>query len=530
MKKTYTLLVLWGLLTSINAFSLPKLSSLPAAPATIFLDFDGHYVVSSVWNNGDPINCAASGLTDAQITEIFNRVSEDYRPFNVNVTTDSAKFLEAPLTQRIRIIITPTSAWRPGVGGSTYMNSFTWGDDTPGFVFPDRLGNNTKMVSEAVSHESGHSVGLSHQAKYSNACALLAMYNDGVGSGESGWAPIMGVGYYKNFTGWNFGPTPSGCAVSQDNLSIITTNNGFTYRTDDHSNDPNVNPTILSPSNQIFSSTGIITTGADQDVFKLTIPQAGSIHFEATPYSVGAGNDGADLDIKITMLNSSKQIIGTYDNTAVLNAVIDGTFAAGTYYFIIDGTGNAYASDYGSLGSYTISGSLSPTGVTPIRSVELTGRLDRSKHNLNWNVLSDEPIKNIQIESSTDGANFRLLTTTAFNAINFTYDPFAKTDIYYRLKVTSVIGQVIYSNIIVLKSNGGADKLFSVSTLVHDDIMVNASQNYKYILADISGRLLAKGENKAGINQINISTVPSGIYVMQIISNNGRQTERILKQ
>jgi hypothetical protein len=93
MKTTFTLVVLWSLLTSLNVFAVPQLSSLPSAQATIFLDFDGHYVTSTIWNGGNPINCAPSGMSDDQITEIFNRVSEDYRPFNVNITTDSTKFL-----------------------------------------------------------------------------------------------------------------------------------------------------------------------------------------------------------------------------------------------------------------------------------------------------------------------------------------------------------------------------------------------------------------------------------------------------
>src|SRR5665647_253405 len=235
MKKIFTILIPLITLFSMNAICLPFLNSLPTAQATIFLDFDGHYVQTSSWNGGTPIDCAPSGLSDAQIIEIFNRVSEDYRPFNIDITTDSTKFLAAPLTKRIRIIVTPTSGWYTGVGGVSYTGSFTWGDDTPGFVFPDRLANSPKMIGECCTHESGHTVGLSHQSTYSNTCTLVATYNLGTGTGEIGWAPVMGNSYYKNLTGWNNGPTPSGCNAAQDNLSIITTQNGFAYRADDYS-------------------------------------------------------------------------------------------------------------------------------------------------------------------------------------------------------------------------------------------------------------------------------------------------------
>ena len=98
MKKIFTSLICTVLvLISFSAFSVPKLNSYPAATATIFLDFDGHYVQSTVWNNGNPINCTASGMTDPQIIEAFNRVAEDYRPFDVNITTDETVFLAAPL-------------------------------------------------------------------------------------------------------------------------------------------------------------------------------------------------------------------------------------------------------------------------------------------------------------------------------------------------------------------------------------------------------------------------------------------------
>ncbi len=173
------------LIISVKAYSLPPvLSSFPSATATIFIDFDGHTVQSTVWNGGNTLFCNAAPLSDNQMIEIFNRVSEDYRPFNVNITTDSTKFLAAPLNKRIRIIVTNTSAWRPGVGGIAYINSFSWGDDTPAFVFTDRLSNAPKYIGECVSHESGHTVGLSHQSTYNSSCQLVETYSTGNGTGE----------------------------------------------------------------------------------------------------------------------------------------------------------------------------------------------------------------------------------------------------------------------------------------------------------------------------------------------------------
>ena len=360
------------------------LSSLPSAQATIFLDFDGQFVQSTSWNGGMPLTCAPSGLTDAQIIEIFKRVSEDYRPFNVDITTDSTKFLAAPLTERIRIIITPTSGWFTGVGGVSYTGSFTWGDDTPGFVFPDRLGpNNTKMVAECCTHESGHTVGLSHQAKYDSSCNLLATYNTGIGTGETGWAPIMGNSYYENFSGWYNGPTPYGCTAEQDALSIITSLNGFTYRADDHSDDPNVNPTSISINNQLFADSGIITTSTDRDVFKFNLTDTGLLHLNAVPFSVGANNAGADLDVKLELLNSSLQVIQVYDPINILNVSVDTLLNSGVYFVVVEGAGNANTSNYGSLGSYNISGSFSPLLTLPIKQVTLAGKADKEKHILN---------------------------------------------------------------------------------------------------------------------------------------------------
>ncbi len=142
---------------------VPSFSSNPSASANLYLDFDGQAVFGTAWYGPDTLFCGPSGLTNDQITEIYQRVSEDYRPFNVNITTDSAVFLAAPIAQRTRVIITVTNSWFQGVGGISFIGSFVWGDDTPCFVFSAALNYRTKYIAEAVAHEAGHTLGLYHR-------------------------------------------------------------------------------------------------------------------------------------------------------------------------------------------------------------------------------------------------------------------------------------------------------------------------------------------------------------------------------
>ncbi|MES2432116.1 MAG: T9SS type A sorting domain-containing protein, partial [Bacteroidota bacterium] len=512
------------LFITLTSYSLPKLSSLPSASATIYLDFDGQQINSPYWNGATPFTCAAPALTDAQITEIFNRVSEDYRPFDVNITTDETVFTNAPLTKRIRVVVTTTSSWYDGVGGVAYVGSFTWGDDTPCFVFSNKLSNSPKNIAECCSHESGHSVGLSHQSKYDASCNLSAVYNDGTGSGESGWAPIMGNSYGRNMSGWNNGPTPYGCTYVQDNLSIITAQNGFGYRTDDFANDLTT-PKVIDYKS--INVDGIITTAVDKDAFQINLNKNANFHLDIKPYSVAANNTGANLDIRVQLYNSSKTLIRTYDPSTTMSVTIDTILNSGDYYMVVDGTGNSNATEYGSLGSYQMRGI---AGILPIRDVTLSGKTEKDKHNLNWNIISDEPIKSVVVETSTDGRNFKDINSFSSGISNFAYSPFEKNDIYYRLKVTSTYNQTVYSNTIVLKSVSSASKMFTVSTLVKNDVSINATERFQYMLTDMNGKVLAKGNGTQGFNKINTDTYSKGVYVLQLISNNQRQIERIIKQ
>lgn len=527
MKNLFTKIcfLLFLLTPAITGAQVQQLTSNAPASATLFLDFDGQFVQSAGWNGGNAFYCEATTFTAAQVDEIFSRVAEDFRPFDINVTTDSTLFLAAPLNRRMRIIITTTSSWYPmQVGGVSYVGSFTWGDNTPGFVFADKLGFNVKYVSECITHESGHTVGLSHQSKYDGNCNLTEQYNVGNGTGETSWAPVMGNSYYRNMTGWNDGPTPYGCANTQDNLTIITSSNGFGYRADDYTQ--SMDASTFSLGSTAFSENGVITRNTDKDAFKYVVTQATNFRMEVKPFSIGS-NAGANLDVMVGMYDGGNNLLRSFNPLTSLAVTIDTFLNAGNYYFVVSGASNENIGNYGSIGSYNITGF---KGALPIHDITLTGNAAKNQHRLNWNIIADEPIKEQTIEISTNGQDFKALA--AINALQHSFINTANQNhiLYYRLKVTSVINQTAYSNVVALKSAASETNAFIVSTLVQNEITVQSAEDYHYFLSDANGRKIAKGKGLRGSQKINVATQAGGMYILQLVNNNNKQIERIIKQ
>ncbi|MCR5886632.1 carbohydrate-binding protein [Hymenobacter sp. J193] len=344
--------------TQAAAAAVVSLQSYPGARGCILLDFDGQYVAGTPWNNGNPINAAPANMVNdnGKIQALWELVSEDFRPFSMNVTTDENVFNSYPKTMRMRCIITPTNTAAPGAGGVAYISSFNWNDDTPCWVF---MSDDPKSAGEAASHEVGHTLGLGHDGRVNPAEGYYTG-QDNAGA----WAPIMGAGYYKPVTHWSRGEY-NRASNTQDDLGIMasaTYNVG--YRNDDHSNGTS-GATNLSRSGNNLSGGGIIERTADQDYFAFTT--AGG----AVTLNVNTVGRYGNLDIVARLFNGSGAQIGTFDTGGGgnLNTTISASLGAGTYYVQIDGTSSGSPatdgySDYGSLGTYSISGT-APAGTTP---------------------------------------------------------------------------------------------------------------------------------------------------------------------
>ena len=511
---------------------VPVLSSNPTATATLFLDFDGQTVTGTPWNGSGDLICASSGLTTAQINEVFDRVAEDYRPFDINITTDSAMFLNTDLNKRMRVIITTTSAWYPGVGGISFIGSFTWGDDTPCFVFSAALGYRTKYISEATSHEAGHTLSLFHQASYDQNCNLVSSYNTGTGTGEIGWAPIMGVGYTKNFTLWNNGPNPYGCDQLQNDLDIITQSNGFGYREDDYSN--TFKKALRNDFvNDQFIVKGIIERNTDMDIFKFTIPAAGRFTLDAVPYNVGSNNAGSDLDMQVTLYNSNQDQLNVFNPGNTLSLVVDTLLNAGDYYAKVEGKGNAYAPAYASLGSYSLLGNfIDQSDPLPLRRLELKGLQNGSNHQLSWIIDADEKVTSQVIEVSVNGKDFKTMVQPSTDSRSYTYTPSVAATLAYRINVVFDNGRQYYSNTISIRPSGEKSiKPQLIGNLIRNSYLnVNSSGDYSYRVTDLTGKTLISGKIVSGSNSINTTTTASGMYLISFTNGSGQWTEKFVRQ
>lgn len=354
------------------------LHSRPGANQTIFLDFDGHVTSGTSWNTNyndglDIVTPAydfdgdVTSFSDAElerIQRIWQRVTEDFSPFDVDVTTedpgvDALLKSGAGDTQwGIRIVIGGSSYdwWGSGAGGVAYTGSFSSSLGRPAFVFEEQLGNgNEKYTAEAISHETGHTLGLSHDGR---TTPYNEEYYGGNGAGVTGWAPIMGVSYYKELTQFSKGEYAY-ANNTQDDLTIITTNNGFGYRPDDAGDSP-ATAASLTVAGTSVSGSGLIERTADVDLFRFATG-AGVISLVVQPFE-----RGPNLDIVARLLDASNNVIATSNPIDSLGAAINMTVPAGLYYLSIDGGGFGDPllvgyTDYATLGSYTIGGTLVST-------------------------------------------------------------------------------------------------------------------------------------------------------------------------
>ena len=352
--------------------SIPVLHSLPGAERAIFLDFDGHTTTQTSWNidypsihspafdvDGDPNSFNADERS--RITSIWERMAEDFRPFDVDVTTvdpstsDPSIFERGGAGQRVVFTTKYDAAeggtgrrWYKGDGNGVATDSWYRGKDTPVWVFSTH-----HLAGEIGSHEVGHAIGLGHDSALVDG--VWIEYRGEHGTGETRWSPIMGQG--NGLSQWSRGEYP-GATNRELDIGILT--RAFGRREDDF---PRI--TELDVTNGEVLQEGIIETSGDVDTFSLTIHHPSRLQLDIAPW-----HNGPNLDIAVSLTGpSTGAIVRPNDPQANpvdrLDSSLDVQLTPGIYYLQVQGAGKRGTeadpgySDYGSLGYYQIRGRLS---------------------------------------------------------------------------------------------------------------------------------------------------------------------------
>ena len=394
--------------TAAVGAAVPVYNSRPSAVAQIYLDFDGETVTDPDWNNGRTIVAASYNFSASTIDAIFNRVAGDYAPFDINITTDVNKYNSAPVGRRMRCIITPTDTAASGSGGVAYVNSFSQSGTYFSSTIPCWVFNSSVTgVSEAISHEVGHTLGLSHDGR--NLPSGHEEYFEGQGTGPTSWAPIMGASYYKSVTQWSKGEYQYANNTEDDLALISRSTNGFGYVADEAGNSMGA-ATALPVSSGSVDYRGVVINATDQDFYSFTTSGGNlSLNVSSDAYA-------PDLDVKLTLVNSLGAVVSVSNPAQDLTSGLTTSLAAGTYYLKIEGDGDGSPlttgySNYASIGTYHITGSIPSSVVVaapPTVRTDSASSIGNTSAVINGSITADGG-------AATDGYYFEWGTSTTFD-------------------------------------------------------------------------------------------------------------------
>jgi len=163
----------------------------------------------------------------------------------------------------------------------------------------------------------------------------------------------------------------------------------------------------------------------------------------------------------------------------------------------------------------TNSGNLS---ILPIELLRFEAELKESNVQLNW-VAVEDGLSHYEVERSLEGTTFVGIETVYAKGGTSSYE--AEDDkregvVYYRLKMVEDDGTVTYSHVLAVEYHEESSVLlYPNPTSGILNIEMDAG-HHMVILFDVSGRELLRFESDSPKERIDVSDLPSGVYVLRI--------------
>ncbi|HLF47028.1 MAG TPA: T9SS type A sorting domain-containing protein [Chitinophagaceae bacterium] len=201
-----------------------------------------------------------------------------------------------------------------------------------------------------------------------------------------------------------------------------------------------------------------------------------------------------------------------------LTLTVTGLTINQTYYFRIFGSAPPNSQR---TGVYCFCGSSGlGSQVVPVVLTSFKATVQKKNHVvLNWITASESKNRYFDVEQSNDGINFSFVSRIAGKGNTSSTSYYTATDSYvtpgtkyYRLKQVDMDGKFTYSGIISIF----IEKTNRLNiTQQADQLIVESEENMQVALLNSSGRLISYFTLKPGRNNISLSNLPVGMYLLR---------------
>lgn len=291
------------------------------------------------------------------------------------------------------------------------------------------------------------------------------------------------------------------------------------------------------------------------------VPCSGSLSFNSAPvfYTVECDVDGGTFSVDLGAITPTSGTITRYEAalygpvTASCPVISGGAFvdcdenttgaamtlstptsvnAGDVYVVLIDMEGGT--------GTFTLNAG---GDALPVELMSFNGKINGDKDDLFWETASEINVSHFELEYSTNAVNYSTIASLRSN--NSASNYFAENTKpvigknYYRLKMVDNDNSFKYSNVVVLDRKARKISIASIepnptSGFVNATIVSPNDANVYLRLFDAKGKLISKeakmiveGTNKVSID---LSSIGSGLYLLQVESNNQISSAKIVKE
>lgn len=350
-----------------------KMHSRPGSTNVLYLDFDGMDIQGTTWNRLTCTNCVPKEIKPAKaydpnndgeafaqnelnkIYQIWQRVSDSYSTFDIDVTTEeplvwnnytaTALFTD-PIDKEGDCI------YACSAGGVAFVDVF--GTDknlehSPALVYASWHPESPSWAAVVASHEFGHNLSLRHHGNYRDDGTVNSYYG-GHGLGLISWGPTMGSASTRSLNTWSNGEYPNANNSGQDDVAEIGTRLGF------------IEDEVSSVEAAPLGTGGTIVTRDDTDLYFFDVEANTDLTIRVTPswitydpaYYPAPHRRHTRLDVELVLVDPygiAYPFADPQDTEALID--IPGAYG-GRYYLLVNGEGSENYSDYDSVGDYFI--------------------------------------------------------------------------------------------------------------------------------------------------------------------------------